>query len=119
MTISAEGKAMGLRSVFAVSVGLCAGLCAGLAAGGAMAGNVTINTTVDGVNVQTSGGNNSQVTIGGIESGDTTVQGLTIINGTVIIDGVKVPESAKEYRSKDGTLYVIKRQGGSVSVETR
>ena len=44
--------------------------------------------------------------------------GISVVNGNVTIDGVKVPPSATRWTGKDGTRYRIKRSGkGNVSVE--
>lgn len=45
--------------------------------------------------------------------------GISVVNGNVMIDGVKVPPTATRWTGKDGTQYRIKRSGkGNVSVET-
>lgn len=50
--------------------------------------------------------------------GDDDASGISVVNGNVTIDGVKVPPSATRWTGKDGTKYHIKRSGkGNVSVE--
>ncbi len=50
--------------------------------------------------------------------GDDAGSGVSVVNGNVTIDGVKVPPSATRWTGKDGTKYRIKRSGkGNVSVE--
>ena len=50
--------------------------------------------------------------------GDDDAIGISVVNGNVTIDGVKVPSSATRWTGKDGTKYRIKRSGkGNVSVE--
>lgn len=61
-------------------------------------------------------GNEASVTVGGI-SEDADVEGVTVINGRVSIDGKDVPPSVTRYKSpKTGKAYLIQRKGGSVSV---
>ena len=49
---------------------------------------------------------------------DSEASGISVVNGNVTIDGVKVPPSATRWTGKDGTKYRIKRSGkGNVSVE--
>jgi len=50
---------------------------------------------------------------------DDDASGISVVNGNVMIDGVKVPPTATRWTGKDGTQYRIKRTGkGNVSVET-
>jgi len=50
--------------------------------------------------------------------GDDDASGISVVNGNVTIDGVKVPPSATRWTGKDGTKYRIQRSGkGNVSVE--
>ncbi len=49
---------------------------------------------------------------------DDDASGISVVNGNVTIDGVRVPPSATRWTGKDGTKYRIKRSGkGNVSVE--
>lgn len=49
---------------------------------------------------------------------DDDSSGVSVLNGQVRIDGVKVPPTATRWTGKDGTKYRIKRSGkGNVSVE--
>jgi hypothetical protein len=60
--------------------------------------------------------NDARVTIGGIAD-DANVEGVTIINNRVSIDGKDVPPNVTRYKSpKTGKIYLIERKGGSVSV---
>ena len=62
------------------------------------------------------GGNEASVTVGGIAE-DANIEGITVINGRVSIDGKEVPPNVSRYKSpKTGKVYVIQRKGGSVSV---
>lgn len=77
-----------------------------------------VNVQADGVTAIATEGNNASVTVGGIEA-DANVQGVTVINGRVSIDGKDVPANATRYKSpKTGTVYLIQRKGNSVSVTT-
>ncbi len=110
-------------------------------------GGVEVNTGgAGGVNVNTGNGSNANAgkTSGGgkgnavyvnpgkssssiTHSPGTTVttgkdsddsSGISVVNGNVTIDGVKVPPSATRWTGKDGTRYRIKRSGkGNVSFE--
>lgn len=60
--------------------------------------------------------NEAGLTVGGIP-GDADVEGVTVINGRVSIDGKDVPSSVTRYKSpKTGRIYLIQRKGGAVSV---
>lgn len=60
--------------------------------------------------------NEASVTVGDI-SADADVEGVTVINGRVSIDGKDVPSSVTRYKSpKTGRIYLIQRKGGAVSV---
>lgn len=60
--------------------------------------------------------NEASVTVGNI-SADADVEGVTVINGRVLIDGKDVPSSVTRYKSpKTGRVYLIQRKGGAVSV---
>lgn len=63
-----------------------------------------------------SGRNEARVSVGEI-SGEADVEGITVINGRVSIDGKDVPSNVSRYKSpKTGRVYLIQRRGGSVSV---
>lgn len=63
-----------------------------------------------------SGRNEARVSVGEISS-EADVEGITVINGRVSIDGKDVPSSISRYKSpKTGRVYLIQRRGGSVSV---
>jgi len=58
----------------------------------------------------------ARVTIGGIAD-DANIEGVTIINDRVSIDGKDVPPNVTRYKSpKSGKIYLIERKGGAVSV---
>jgi hypothetical protein len=60
--------------------------------------------------------NDARVTIGSIAEG-ANIEGVTIINDRVSIDGKDVPPNVTRYKSpKTGKTYLIERKGGSVSV---
>lgn len=81
-------------------------------------GNGSVNVQASGVTATATEGNTASVTIGGIDA-DADVQGVTVINGRVSIDGKEIPPGVTRYKSpKTGTVYLIQRRGGSVSVST-
>lgn len=60
--------------------------------------------------------NEASVNVGRIAD-DANIEGVTVINGKVWIDGQEVPAGVSRYKSpKNGKIYLIQRQGGSVSV---
>ncbi len=60
--------------------------------------------------------NEARVNVGRIAD-DANIEGVTVINGKVWIDGQEVPAGVSRYKSpKDGKIYLIQRQGSSVSV---
>jgi hypothetical protein len=62
------------------------------------------------------GSNEASVTVGGIAE-DANIEGITVINGRVSIDGKDVPPNVTRYKSpKTGKVYLIQRKNGSVSV---
>lgn len=79
------------------------------------ADGVSVNSQASGVSTTASGGNTANVTVGGIEAG-ANVQGVTIINGKVSIDGEAVPDHVTRFKAKSGTVYRITRKGSNVSV---
>lgn len=61
-------------------------------------------------------GNEAKSLVGEITSG-ANIEGVTIINGKLWIDGKEVPPGVKRYKSpKTGKLYNIERRGNNVSV---
>ena len=81
-------------------------------------GSGSINVQASGISAIATEGNTASVTVGGIDA-DADVQGVTVINGRVSIDGKEIPANVTRYKSqKTGTVYLIQRQGGSVSVTT-
>lgn len=56
--------------------------------------------------------------IEGVISGDVDIEGVTIINNQVYIDGVKIPHHIKKYKSaKTGRNYIIERgKNGNISI---
>lgn len=113
-------------------------LCLGPAAAGAESATIVVNGqsvriqapdvpalpqgqgagAANGVTVNSSGqGNSSSVTIGGIGQ-DTQVQGVSVINGQVWIDGEKIPPTVTRYTSKSGQKYLIERTPAGVAVRT-
>lgn len=78
--------------------------------------NTRINANARDISTTATDGNTASVTVGGIGE-DVDVQGVTVINGKVWIDGQEVPAGATRYKSKTGTTYRIERKkSGSVSV---
>lgn len=72
---------------------------------------------VTGTSTSSGQGNSVSTTIGGIGQ-DAQVQGVTVINGQVWIDGEKIPNGVHRYTSKSGQKYVIERHGSGVSVRS-
>lgn len=62
-------------------------------------------------------GSSATTTIGGIGP-DAQVQGVTVINGQVWIDGEKIPGGVTRHTSRSGQKYIIDRSGAGVSVRT-
>jgi len=57
---------------------------------------------------KTSKAPNEARNISGVIDEDAQIEGITVINGEVTIDGVKIPRGTKKYRSaKSGKTYVI------------
>lgn len=70
----------------------------------------------DGVRATATAGSTAGVTVGGIED-DADIIGVTVINGRVSIDGKEIPPNVTRYKSpRTGTVYLIQRKNGSVSV---
>lgn len=62
------------------------------------------------------GGNEVSSTVGGIAPG-ANIEGVTIINGRLWIDGKEIPPGVKSYKSpKTGKTYKIERHGKNVAV---
>lgn len=81
-------------------------------------GSGSVNVRAEGVTAIATEGSEASVTIGGI-AGDADVQGVTVINGRVSIDGKDIPANVTRYKSpKTGTVYLIQRKNGSVNVTT-
>ncbi len=60
--------------------------------------------------------NKVSTTVGGIAE-DANIEGITIINNRVSIDGKEIPPNITRYKSpKTGKVYLIQRKGGSVNV---
>ncbi|MFN3076350.1 MAG: hypothetical protein ABT940_05635 [Alphaproteobacteria bacterium] len=101
---SSEGTSIsvmqGGNSVFSSQNGASAG-------GNPVAGNV--RTQVGG-----NGGNSASFNTG-IAPG-ASIQGVSVINGEVSIDGEKVPPGTKRFTSRSGKKYVIDRGNGGVVV---
>ena len=77
---------------------------------------INVNANAKDVSTVSTEGNTSSVTIGGIEGGG-NVQGVSVINGKVWVDGDEVPPNATRFKSrKTGTVYKITRKGTNVSV---
>lgn len=79
-------------------------------------GKGTVNARAEGVTAIATDGGKASVTVGGIE-GDVDIQGVTVINGRVSIDGKEIPANVTRYKSpRTGTVYLIQRKNGAVSV---
>lgn len=97
------------------------GLIAGLAffiAGSVYAKGQSIEIVTDGVRITKgeSGVNTVENSSGKIDQ-QAEIEGITVINEDVWIDGERVPRTKTHYKSKkSGKTYIIKRGGGNVSV---
>lgn len=81
-------------------------------------GTGVVNARAEGVTAIATDGGQASVTVGGI-AGDADIQGITVINGRVSIDGKEVPANVTRYKSpRTGTVYLIQRKNGAVSVTT-
>ena len=81
-------------------------------------GTGTVNARAEGVTAIATDGGKASVTVGGID-GDADIQGITVINGRVSIDGKEIPAHVTRYKSpRTGTVYLIQRKNGAVSVTT-
>jgi hypothetical protein len=113
-----------------VSLGIIAGLAnaqINISAGGESVridagGGVSVQSgghnvkTMPGGDVSVGTGNQARSTTGQIEPG-ANIEGVTIINGKLWIDGKEIPPGVKRYKSpKTGTVYKIERNGKNVSV---
>lgn len=99
----------------------------GIAAGGQDVrigpdGSVSVRGAGEDVQVGAGGqvsvgpGNEAKSSVGEIAPG-ANIEGVTIINGKLWIDGKEVPPGVKRYKSpKTGKLYNIERRGNNVSV---
>lgn len=69
-----------------------------------------------GSQVSVGPGSSARSSVGEISPG-ANIEGVTIINGRLWIDGKEIPPGVKSYKSpKTGKLYRIERQGSNVSV---
>jgi hypothetical protein len=69
-----------------------------------------------GGQVSAGSGNEVRSSVGEIAPG-VNIEGVTIINGKLWIDGKEVPPGVKRYKSpKTGKIYNIERRGSNVSV---
>lgn len=77
--------------------------------------DIAVDVDARDVSTATSGGNRASVTVGGIGEG-ANIQGVTVINGKVWIDGEEIPPGVTRHKSRSGTIYRIERKNGAVSV---
>lgn len=81
-------------------------------------GNGNVSVGGNGVTAVATEGSAASVTVGGIDT-DADIQGVTVINGRVSIDGKEIPPNVTRYKSpRTGTVYLIHRKGAAVSVTT-
>ncbi len=84
-------------------------------------GNVSVKSggkkiTAEGAQVSVGPGNDAKSSLGEIDP-DANIEGVTIINGKLWIDGKEIPPGVKRYKSpKTGTVYKIERRGTNISV---
>ncbi len=71
-----------------------------------------------GGDVSVGTGNQARSSVGQIDPG-ANIEGVTIINGKLWIDGKEIPPGVKRYKSpKTGAVYRIERDGKNVSVSS-
>lgn len=74
--------------------------------------------TTPGGQVSLGSGNRVQSSVGEI-SPDANIEGVTIINGKLWIDGKEIPPGVKRHQSaKTGKIYRIERNGNNISVSS-
>lgn len=96
------------RSAFALGVGL---VCSGW-----VLAQVSVSVPGQEVRVGKGSGNHASVTVGKIAE-DANIEGVTIINDRVSIDGKDIPPNTTRYKSpKTGKVYLIERNKSGVSV---
>ena len=77
-----------------------------------------VKVQADGATAIATEGSTASVTVGGIDA-NADIQGVTVINGKVWIDGKEIPPNVSRYVApRDRTVYLIKRNNGAVSVTT-
>lgn len=70
------------------------------------------------INTIATDGSTAGVTVGGIGEG-VEMQGVTVINGRVYVDGKEVPPNVSRYKSpRTGEVYLVHRGKEGVSVTT-
>lgn len=100
-----------------MATALILGVAAGAEAAG-QEGKTGITVRAEGISTTATDGNTASVTVGGIE-GEVDVQGVTVINGRVSIDGKEIPAGVTRYKSpRTGTVYSIERKNGAVNVSS-
>ena len=88
-----------------------------IAVGAAAAADTQRSVDARDINIVSEGqGNDVSVNIGGIDGAE--IEGVSIINGSVFIDGRQVPDSATRYRSRSrsGVVYLIRRSATGVEI---
>lgn len=79
-------------------------------------GSAGASVRIDGVSATATAGSTASTTVGGIDA-DADITGVTVINGRVSIDGKDIPPNVTRYKSpRTGTVYLIQRRNGAVSV---
>ena len=83
---------------------------------------VAVDVSAGGVRVQTgkTGGSTASNSAGSIDS-DVEMEGVAVINGTVYIDGERIPKGKRSHTArKSGKTYLIEwRRDGNVSVREK
>ena len=83
---------------------------------------VAVNVSAGGVRVQTgkTGGSTTSNSAGSIDS-DVEMEGVAVINGTVYIDGERIPKGKRSHTArKSGKTYLIEwGRDGNVSVREK
>jgi hypothetical protein len=78
-------------------------------------GKGTVNARAEGVTAIATDGGKASVTIGGIE-GDADIQGVTVINGRVSIDGAKFSPTSRAITYAESAPCISSSAGTAVSV---
>ena len=103
------------KAMAAAGAAGAAGIAAAAAAGAGTEGQKGVNSIV--VTSSGSGGGTGSVSVTGIGATSGKVNGVTIIDGKVWINGEAIPDDATTHTSANGHKFTIRRENGRVSVQ--